>query len=180
MINSTRFWYALSTKPGSERKVSNQLTRKNIENYCPLKRSGISQRKRVLEPLFNSLVFIYINECEIQTLCKNDHIVNVVYWLGKPAIIRSEEIDIMKGFLNEYANVRLQKMPFTANGNLRTVGEPPVGHKTHAVSVKNNTVKIILSSLGYTIIAEVENSSVEIFESATPSFTLIQHHTYAV
>ena len=180
MINSAKFWYALSTKPGCEKKVSNMLTRKNIDNYCPLKRSEAGYRKTVLEPLFNSLVFIYTNEYQIPVLCKNDHIINVVYWLGKPAIIRSEEIEVMKGFLNEYANVNLQKMPFTLNGMTRTVGESITGQKTPMVSVKNNTVKIVLASLGYIIFAEVENSNVEVFKSATQSYSVLEKFNYAV
>lgn len=179
MINSAKFWYALSTKAGCEKKVANMLTRKNIDNYCPLKRSDVSQRKLVLEPLFNSLVFIYTNEHQIPTLCKNDYIINVVFWLGKPAIIQSEEIEIMKGFLNEYTNVKLQKIPFTSNGVSRTVGESGVAHKTPVISVKNNIVKIILASLGYTIVAEIENSNVEVFKSAIQSYTMSEHHNYA-
>jgi len=178
MINSAKLWYALSTKPGCEKKVSNMLTRKNIDNYCPLKRIEVSQRKLLLEPLFNSLVFIYTTEYQIPTLCKNDHIINVVYWLGKPAIIQSEEIEIMRGFLNEYTNVKLQKIPFTFNGMSRTVGEQGVAHKTPIISVKNNIVKIILASLGYTILAEIESSKVEVFRSAFQSYTMNENYTY--
>ncbi len=180
MTNSAKLWYALSTKHGCEKKVSNMLTRKSIDNYCPLKRSEVNQKKLILEPLFNSLVFIYTNEFQIPTLCKNNNIINVIYWLGKPAIIQSEEIELMKGFLNEYTNVKLQKNPSIFNGRLRTDVEKGITHKIPMISVKNNTVKINLASLGYTILAEVEKSKVEILRSATQSYPIIENYTYAI
>ena len=85
----------------------------------------------------------------------------------------------MKGFLNEYTNVKVQKIPFTSNGVSRTVGESGVSHKTPVISVKNNIVKIILASLGYTILAEIENSNVEVFKSGIQSHTMSEHYTYA-
>src|SRR4051812_32359085 len=113
MSNSTDKWYALYTRPGCEKKVANLLSRKNIENYCPLKRYLNGRKKVVIEPLFNSYVFVQMNEAtDMQQIRKTDSVVNFVYWLGKPAVIQDDEIDIMKRFMNEYSNVKTERIPF--------------------------------------------------------------------
>ena len=170
MSNSTNKWYALYTKPGCEKKVANLLSRRNIENYCPLKRQWNGRKKAALEPLFNSFVFVQIGEAEISNIRMTDCVINFVYWLGKPAIIR-----------DEYPNVMLEKIPFDVDGMVRLVDEPVTENKAYLVFVKDNTVKILLPSLGYMMLAEVEQSTVEIIATSTKqSFTMVEKYQYAV
>ena len=180
MGNSTKNWYVVYTKPGCEKKVSNLLSRKNIENFCPLKRYWNGRKKVILEPLFNSYVFVQITEADMQNIRLTDSVVNFVYWLGQPAVIRQEEIEIMKRFMNEYANVKLEKIPLDVNGSVRLVGIAPAESKANMVSVKNNTVKIILPSLGYMMLAEVEKSNVEVISSIKQSFTIEGKYQFAI
>jgi len=181
MSNSTKQWYALYTKPGCEKKVANLLTRKNIENYCPLKRSLNLRRKLVLEPLFNSFVFVQIGDtAEMQSIRKTDSVINFVYWLGKPAVIQDEEIEIMKRFMGEYANVKMEKIPFDVEGMARVIEGPQPESKAHTVFVKNNTVKIVLPSLGYMMLAEAEKSNVEVIVSTEKQFTLGEKYQFAI
>ncbi|MEO6546461.1 MAG: transcription termination/antitermination NusG family protein [Ferruginibacter sp.] len=159
MSNSEKRWYALYTKQGAEKKVANLLSRKNIDNYCPLKRQGNAKKKVVLEPLFNSYVFVKISQSEMLAVRQTDCVVNFVYWLGKPAVISGDEIVIMKQFLNEYINVTLEKIPFSQEAKGRVIHGSTTGdYKANMVSVKNNTVNIVLSSLGYIMVAEVEKA----------------------
>jgi len=180
MGNSTKNWYVVYTKPGCEKKVSNLLSRKNIENFCPLKRQWNGRKKVILEPLFSSFVFVQITDADMQNIRRTDSVVNFVYWLGEPAVIREEEIEIMKRFMNEYANVKLEKIPLDVNGSVSLVGMAPAENKANMVSVKNNTVKIMLPSLGYMMLAEVEKSNVEIITSIKQSFTIEGKHQFAV
>ena len=181
MGNLIKSWYALYTKPGCEKKVANLLSRKNIENYCPLKRHLNGRRKVMLEPLFDSYVFVQITDAtDMLNIRMTDGVVNFVYWLGKPAVIQEEEIEIMKRFMNEYANVKLEKIPLDVNGRVKVISIPPADSKANMVFVKNNTVKIVLPSLGYMMLAEVEKSNVEVITSAKQSFTIEGNYQYAV
>jgi len=171
-MGNSKNWYALYTKPGCEKKVANLLSRKNIENYCPLKRHLNGRKKVVLEPLFDSYVFVQIRDTEMQYIRTTDCVVNFVYWLGKPAVIRDEEIEIMKRFMNEYAIVEMEKIPFDVDGTVRVIGGGMADDKTHIASVKNQSVKIILPSLGYMMLAEVEKSGA--------SYTLQEKYKYAI
>ncbi len=166
------------TKPGCEKKVSNLLSRRNFENFCPMKRMvNITKRER-MEPLFNSYVFIAIGENELLNVRLIENVVNVVYWLGKPATVRHEEIEVMKRFINEYSNVKLEKNQLSLEAIERTIGGDKTG-KTPIVTVKNNTVKIALPSIGYMLIAEIETSSGEIITSIKQSYSLPDKYQFA-
>ena len=180
MSNTTKKWFALYTKPGCEKKVANLLSRKNIENYCPLKRHVNSKNKVLLEPLFSSYVFVQINDADMVSIRKTDCVLNFVYWLGRPAIIRGEEIEIIKRFMIEYSIVRMEKIPFDADGMARVIDGTPSEMRGSMVSVKNSSVKIVLPSLGYVMLAEVEKSVVEIISTHKQAYAVAGKYKFAI
>lgn len=97
-------WYALYTKPRWEKKSDSILVRKGIESWCPVQKAERqwSDRKKIIEdPLFKSYVFVHIRENERVTVLQTEGILNFVHYLGKPAIIKDEEIDLIKSYLLE-------------------------------------------------------------------------------
>jgi transcription antitermination factor NusG len=97
-------WYALYTKPRWEKKIDTQLKKKGVECWCPLQKleKQWSDRKKIIEePLFRSYVFVHIDETESAKVKMTDGVLNFVFYLGKPAIIREEEIDMIKKYLGE-------------------------------------------------------------------------------
>jgi transcription antitermination factor NusG len=165
MYSVTKKWYVVYTRPRWEKKVADQLNRRKIDHYCPLNRvhrQWADRKKIVLEPLFSAYVFVQIDETEQLSVRLTDGVINFVYWLGKPAVIRDEEIHAIREFLNDYKDVRLEKTPVSLHDNVRIIGGPLVMQKGQVVSVKNKTVKVILPSLGYMMQAEVETSNVEL------------------
>src|SRR4051812_47816627 len=98
-------WYAVYTRPRWEKKVAEILSSKKIENYCPLNkvvRQWSDRKKIVHEPLFTSYVFVHVEDGKLGKLRQIDGIINMVYWLGKPAVIRDVEIETIKRFLNDH------------------------------------------------------------------------------
>jgi transcription antitermination factor NusG len=108
-----------------------------------------------------------------------DGVINFVYWLGKPAVVRNDEILAIKEFLNDYKNVRLEKTNVNLNDTVRVISGPLIMQKGQVVSVKNKTVKVILPSLGYMMQAEIETSNLEIIRTETEAFTRKQQWLYA-
>jgi transcription antitermination factor NusG len=158
-------WYAVYTRPRWEKKVAEILTHKKIENYCPLNkvvRQWSDRKKIVLEPLFTSYVFIKTTEKLQSEIRKINGIINFVYWLSKPAIIRNEEIEYIKDFLNEHTNVHLEKTPVNVNDTVKITKGALMEYEGYVIGVKNRTVKIVLPSLGYMMVAEVEKTSIKI------------------
>jgi transcription antitermination factor NusG len=158
-------WYAVYTKPLWEKKVAKLLGRKKIESYCPLSKAQRqwSDRKKIIEtPLFTSYVFVNISETDMISVRQTDGILNFVHWLKKPAVIRNEEINIIKRFLNEYRSLTLEKTSVNLNDRVRIVGGPLMEREGSVLEIKHKTVKVLLPSLGYTLVAEIEKSNVEI------------------
>ena len=96
-------WYVVYTKPKWEKKVAEQLTQKGIECYCPLitqVRQWSDRKKKVEVPLFNSYVFVRLNEEGRNEVFQSSGVVRYLFWLGKPAIVREEEIDVIKHWLS--------------------------------------------------------------------------------
>src|SRR5829696_7400471 len=98
-------WFALYTKPRWEKKVAKNLAEKGFTVYCPLNkvlRQWSDRKKIVLEPLFKGYVFVQLEEKNSLTVKTTAGVVNFVYWNGKPAIVRQDEIEIIQRFLSEF------------------------------------------------------------------------------
>jgi transcription antitermination factor NusG len=97
-------WYAVYTKPRWEKKIDSVLIRKGIESWCPLQKTERqwSDRKKIIEdPLFKSYVFVHIDNTERAKVLMTDGVLNFVHYLGKPAVIRDEEVNNIKKYLAE-------------------------------------------------------------------------------
>lgn len=164
-MNTQPYWYAVYTKPRWEKKVAELLTRKGIENYCPVNKvlkQWHDRKKLVEEPLFTSYVFVSITQAELVEVKKTDGIINFVYWLGKPAVIREEEIKTIKNFLGSYKEVQLEKTRIKPEDAVQIINGPLMNREAKVLEVYHRTVKVILPSLGYALVAQLEKSSVEV------------------
>ncbi len=113
-MSTEKYWYAIYTKPRWEKKVNMVLERKGVEVWCPLQkvRKQWSDRKKIVEePLFKSYVFVRIDNTERTNVLMTDGVLNFVYYLGKPAVIRDEEIEVIKKYLSEeQASISIQSL----------------------------------------------------------------------
>jgi transcription antitermination factor NusG len=181
-MNENRKWYAVYTRPRCEKKVSEILTRKKIENYCPINKvvKQWSDRKKVIyEPLFTSYVFVRVPELAITSLKQTQGVINLVYWLGKPAVIRDLEIEKIKKFLCEYVNIKLERSPISISDKIRILGGPLMEFEGEVMSVGTNTVKVALPSLGYMMFAEVETANVKVISHVIPAEINMNYPLYA-
>lgn len=158
-------WYAVYTHAKWEKKVADLLTRKDIENYCPLNRvmrQWSDRKKIVFEPLFTSYVFTRISDKEYVSVLQTDGVLNYVSWKGKAAVIHDAEIELIKKFLLEHLNVRLEKMEVDVNDTVRIKYGLFMEQEGKVVEVLGKTVRVLLPSLGYIMLAEISKSNVEV------------------
>lgn len=157
-------WHAVYTKSRWEKKVAEQLSKLDIENYCPLNkvvRQWSDRKKTVEEPLFTSYVFVKISNKEITKIRQVLGIVNFVYWLGRPAIIPAKEISIIKEFLNNYVNVRLEPLLLNVQDPVKIVNGPFADFEGNVISIGKRSVRVSLPSLRYFMTTEVEIGNVK-------------------
>src|SRR5215204_4641763 len=160
-------WYAIYTKPRWEKKVDKLLAEKGVESYCPvqkIQRQWSDRKKIVEEPLFKSYVFVRIADEEQTVLRMVNGVVNFVYWMGRPAVVKDKEIQIIRQFLNEYENVEATQATIEA-GNKVVVQSGILMGKTGVVKqVLNKKVEVYLESIGFTLTAYVEKSKIRLLE----------------
>ncbi|WP_298299323.1 UpxY family transcription antiterminator [Hydrotalea sp.] len=102
MLSKEKKWYAVYTKPRWEKKTDQILIQKGIESWCPMQKveRKWTDRKKIIDiPIFRSYVFVRINEIGRVPVLETDGVINFVHYLGKPAVIRDEEIDLIKQYL---------------------------------------------------------------------------------
>ena len=170
-MEKNKQWSVIYTRPGCEKKLTALLEKKRIEAYCPLNRIQRQwmERKRVItEPLFSSYVFVKARSSDHANIRQTEGFVNFVYWLNQPAIISDEEINTIKKFLLEYDHVSIEKSEVLPNDIVRILNGPLVLWEGKVVEVRTNTIKILLPSLGYSLVAEIRSDINIINTSQTP------------
>jgi transcription antitermination factor NusG len=161
-----KHWYAIYTTGRWEKKVHQQLSEAGYESYCPLNivmRKWSDRLKKVEEPIFKSYVFIRIAPDEHRTVREITGVVNFVYWLGKPAIIRDKEIVEIKRFLGEYEDVRVVRLdaPIEPGAKVRITSGVFMHHEATALRIHNKTIELRLESIGFKLIATFDKRKVE-------------------
>jgi len=165
MPEDKKNWYAVYTKPRWEKKVFNRLMDEGMEAYCPLNkvRKKWSDRIRwVEEPLFKSYVFVKIAEDRQTEVRMVNGIVNFVYWLGKPAMIKEKEIEIIRKFLNDYTEVQALPLDLQADAKITIRRGALMDKEAKILKVLKNKVQVIIESIGFKLIAVIDKSNLSL------------------
>lgn len=99
---ATSSWYAIYTKSRSEKKLYDELLKKGLECYMPVRKElrVWSDRKKWVEiPLFSSYVFVRVNKLEYFEVLNSDLAVRYVCFEGKAVPIPDNQIEGIKSFL---------------------------------------------------------------------------------
>ena len=144
-------WYVVYTKPKWEKKVAAQLQNNGIECYCPVVvqiRQWSDRKKNVEVPLFNSYVFVRLAENERNAVFDYVGVVRYLFWLGKPAIVRDDEINIIKKWLNTSDNNDVEVASYHIGDSIALESGPFSTQKATIKEITNTHYVLVLESLG--------------------------------
>ncbi|RTZ06489.1 UpxY family transcription antiterminator [Flavobacterium bomense] len=144
-------WYVVYTKPKWEKKVAEQLQKIGVECYCPLvtqMRQWSDRKKKVEVPLFNSYVFVQLEDSKRNLVFQSVGAVRYLYWLGKPAIVRDEEIEVIKKWLNTSDCVDLTVASYQIGEKIQLESGPFADQKATVQEMTNTHYVLVLESLG--------------------------------
>ena len=164
MTENNMQWYALYTKPRWEKKVAKLLDQQGIENYCPINevtRQWSDRKKVVLEPVFKGYVFVKISPEETWEVKKVNGVLNYVYWLGKPAPIRDEEILTIRKFLNEFSDVEVSDLSLRVNSTVKIKSGVLMNYQGILVELIGNKAKVRIESMGLQLSAQFDKKNLE-------------------
>ena len=144
-------WYVVYTKPKWEKKVAERLNEIGIVTYCPLinKTSQWSDRKKIISvPLFNSYIFVNIDEKDRNRIFVVVGAVRYLFWLGKPAIVKDSEIETIKEWLSAPADFEISVDQWKKGDKIILETGPFISQSAIIQEVKRNHYVLILESLG--------------------------------
>ena len=158
-------WFAVYTKPRWEKKVNSALAEKHITVYCPLNkvlRQWSDRKKLVLEPLFKGYVFVQINDEDRLSVLQTNGVVNFVYWNGKPAVVRSEEIDTIQRFLQEFNDVEVEEAELDVNKRVIIKSGILVNYQGIVVELLGSKAKVLIESMGLKLSAKIDRKNLQL------------------
>jgi transcription antitermination factor NusG len=165
MTENITHWYAVNTRPRWEKKIAQILDVKGIENYCPLNKvvkQWSDRKKVVLEPLFKCYVFIKVEEQQKWEIKRIDGILNYVYWLGKPAKIKEEEINTIKKFLHEFSDVSIEEMGLQVNQKVRIRQGVLMNYEGILLEISGNRAFVKIESMGLQLSAHFDKRNLDV------------------
>ena len=166
MTDIHKKWYVVYTIPRWEKKVALLLLEKGIAHYCPLNkvnRQWSDRRKTVLEPLFKGYVFVQVSEAEKWTVKEEvKGILNYVYWQGRPATVRDEEIVTIRKFLQEFEDVQVTPREPELNNTVIIKQGLLMNYKGIVIEVAGNKAKVQIDSMGIQLSAVFEKRNLEV------------------
>jgi transcription antitermination factor NusG len=132
-----------------------------MEAYCPVQkqRKQWSDRVKIVEePLFKSYVFVLAEEADHVKVRMVPGVVNFVYWLGKPAIVKKQDIERIQRFLNEHQDVTLAPMQSVLGQGdpVLIVGGAFMDKAAIVMRSGAKKVELLIDSLGCKLIAWVD------------------------
>lgn len=147
-------WYALYTESRQEKKVAARLAQLGVEVYCPLivqERQWSDRKKKVEVPLLPSYVFVHLESHNRELVFTVSGVVRYLYWLGKPAIIKDAEIEMLQKWLQDKV-ISFEIVGIQPGSVYEIPSGPFIGQKGIVDKISNNQITLILEELGVKII----------------------------
>lgn len=144
-------WYVLYTKPKWEKKVAQQLQAIGIDCYCPLvtkERQWSDRKKKVEVPLFNSYVFVRLEEQDRALVFQSPGAVRYLFWLQKPAVVRDCEMDTIKKWLSSPNVSEIEVSTYQVGDVIQVDSGPFVNQQAVVKEVTPSHYVLVLESMG--------------------------------
>ena len=131
--------------------MTERLAADGFEVYCPLiktVRQWSDRKKKVQLPMFPGYVFVRVSEAERSQILMDTGVLNFIYWLGKPAIIRDNEIEAIKEIAEFGNEVQINSEEFE-KGKLVKIPEGPFKGMTGKIDkLDKKRVIVLVEQLG--------------------------------
>ena len=145
-------WHVIYTKSRAEKKVEERLNNYGIEAYCPVKediKQWSDRKKKILVPVLPSMILVNIDELERNKVFDIPGVVRYLFWLGKHAVVRQQEVDSLKDLLTQNNILSHDTIPLKVGENIDVPGFKNQNGIIKKIS--NNQIWVVLKNIGYVI-----------------------------
>lgn len=138
--------------------MAESLKKLGITVYCPMiteVHRWSDRKKKVSLPLFKSYVFVQLLPKDRNQVFAVPGVVNYLFWLGKPAQVREQEIQTIKKW-NEDEKVEQFQVEQFSPGDKVTISKGVFkDQQAYIRHVGDKRMRLILPSMGYVINVKV-------------------------
>ncbi len=151
-------WYVVYTKPQWELKAYKQLTEQGLEAYCPTYtevRQWSDRKKKLRRPYFINYLFVCLEERERNRAFASPGVLRYLFWQGRPAVVREEEVRLMREYLDgeRLTDARVERY---AVGDEVTFARGALKDRQARIEeINRQQVRLLLPALGYRITARL-------------------------
>lgn len=163
-MNEDKKWYVVYTRPRWEKKIAAFLLAKGIEHYCPLnkvERQWSDRKKVLMEPLFKGYIFVRLQAALKWDIKSVDGIINFVYWLGKPAVVKDNEIVVIKKFLQEFKTVEVTEKKLDIDTKVLVKQGILMNYHGIIVQIKGSKAIVNIDSMGLELSAVFDKKNLQ-------------------
>jgi transcription antitermination factor NusG len=165
-------WHAVYVKSRTEKKALDDIIRKGIEAYLPLKvvkRKWSDRIKLVEEPLLKGYLFVNVSCREYAEVLKTNGVMAYIVFDGQAAEIPEKQIDHLRLFLEKVNSaVHVTNEDVAKGQRVKVIGGTLEGIEGEISEIRGKK-RIVLrfESLGCTIFADVSLDFIEKVEPIT-------------
>ena len=158
-------WYALYTCARHEKRVAEQIERKDVPCFLPLYRSvrrWKDRRKQLDLALFPGYVFVRISLLNKLKVLKVPGVVRFVSFDGQPAALPDEEIEALRNRL--VGNARIEPHPYLRSGRKVRVHSGPLQGLEGVIVRRKDRCRLIFSIelIQRSLAIEVDEADIEV------------------
>lgn len=159
-------WYAVYVKSRTEKKVKIELDYQGIEVYLPIQkklRKWSDRKKWVDFPLISGYLFVHISPKDYDRVLQTIGVVSYVRFDGTAAIIRDENIELIKRLLRDYEKeIEVSFNHFDKGDEVEVIGGPLNGIKGKLIQLKGkNKVAVQIENLKIALTVELSSGEIK-------------------
>jgi transcriptional antiterminator RfaH len=153
-------WYPVYTCPRAEKRVFQRLSDSGVEAFLPTQKTlkqWCDRKKWVEEPLFPSYLFVRIDFSEHIKVLQVNGIVRFIFFGGKPAFIRNDQIELIRKLISGKDNFEITQSPFEIGEKVEIITGPFRGNKAELTSWKGKRCLVVrIEVINYNLLLDVE------------------------
>jgi transcriptional antiterminator RfaH len=157
-------WLVIYVRPRWEKKVNMLLAEQEIESFCPTittENQWADRKKMVTTPLFTGYVFVRINDRDLSKVRYAIGVLNFIYFMGKPAVIRDVEIEQLKTLVSNYNNLQVVNLnELSAGDRVRIKSGIFTNKEGNVIKIQGKNVLMSFDHLDCVLISRMSISKV--------------------
>jgi len=153
-------WYVLYCRSRNEKKIANTLEKMGVEVYCPMVsevKQWSDRKKKISAPLFTSYVFVKLKEKDRELVFQVTGVVRYLFWLGKPAIVKEEEIQIIRNWVEDDNVLEMVVADFSPGDRIIIPKGVLKDQEVIIKDVSKNKMRLVLLGLGCTVTVKIRD-----------------------